>query len=91
MGCNMSLKIFLESRLEFFPESLGEVSDEDSESFHQGIMAIEKQYQGKWTLSMLADYYWALKRDVPDAKYRRKIIRLCILEESFCLFHEHLK
>jgi len=29
MGCNMSLKIhFLESHLNFFPENLGEVSDE---------------------------------------------------------------
>ena len=41
MGCNMSLKIqFLESHLYFFPENLGEVSDEHSERFHQDIMAI---------------------------------------------------
>ena len=32
MGCNMSLKIhFLESHLDFFPENLGEVSDEHRE------------------------------------------------------------
>jgi len=35
-------------------------------------MAMEKRYQGKWISSMLAGYCWALKRDVPDAKYRRK-------------------
>jgi len=47
MGCNMSLKIhFLESHLDFFPENL-EVSDEHCERFHKGIMAMEKQYQGK--------------------------------------------
>jgi len=70
MGCNMSLKIhFLESYLDFFPENLGEVSDEHSERIHQDLMAMEKQYQGKWTSSMLADYCWTLKRDVPDAKY----------------------
>jgi len=40
----------------FFPENLGEVSDENGERFHQDIMAMEKQYQGKWTSSMLADY-----------------------------------
>jgi len=57
MGCNMSLKIhFLESHLNFFPENLGEVSDEHGERFHQDIMTMEKQYQGKWTSSMLADY-----------------------------------
>ena len=50
MECNMSLKIhFLESHLVFFPENLGKVSDKHSERFHQDIMAMEKQYQGKWT------------------------------------------
>jgi len=35
MGCNIRLKInFLESHLDFFPENLGEVSDEHSERFH---------------------------------------------------------
>jgi len=57
MGCNMSLKIhFLESHLDFFPENLGEVSDEPGERFHQDIMAMEKRYQGKCSSSMLADY-----------------------------------
>jgi hypothetical protein len=40
---------------------------------------------------MLADYYWKLKRDVPDAKIPAKAIHLYILEGSFCLFHEHIK
>jgi len=69
MGCNISLKIhFLGSHLDFFPENLGEVSDEHSERFNQDIMAMEKRYQGKWTSSMLAYYCWTMKRDVPDAK-----------------------
>jgi len=73
MGCNMSLKIhFLESQRDFFPENLGEFSDEHGERFHRDIMAMEKRYQGKRMLSMLADYCWTLKTDVPDPKYRRK-------------------
>jgi len=73
MGCNMSLKIhFLESHLDFFPVNLGDVGDDHSERFHQDIMAMEKWKQGKWILSMLADYCWTMKRDVPDAKYRWK-------------------
>jgi len=73
MGCNMSLKIhFLESHLDFFPENLGEVTDEHGERFHQDILATEKRYQGKWTSSMLADYCLTLKRDVTEANYRRK-------------------
>ena len=73
MACNMSLKIhFLESHLDFPPENFGKVSDEHGERLHQDIMAMEKRYQGKWTSSMLADYCWTLKRDVPYARYRRK-------------------
>ena len=62
MGCNMSLKIhFLVSHLDIFPDNLGEVSDEHDERFHPDIMAMEKQYQVKWTSSMLADYCLTLK------------------------------
>ena len=32
---------------------------------------MEKRYQGKWKSSKLADYFWTLKVDVPDIKYRR--------------------
>jgi hypothetical protein len=50
MGCNMSLKIhFLESHFEFFPENLGEVSDEHGETFHQKVMSLEKRYKSLWT------------------------------------------
>ena len=93
MRCNVSLKIhFLESHLNFcFPENLGEVSDEHGERYHQDIMAMEKRHQGKWTASMLADSCWALNRNVPEAKYRRGVIGLNILQKRFCLFHEHIK
>ena len=42
MRCNMSLKIhFVQSNFDFFPESLGEVSDEHGEKFHQDIITRE--------------------------------------------------
>ena len=73
MGCNVSLKIqFLESHLDFFPENLGEVSDEHGERLHKDILVMEERCQGKLTLGMLPDCCWTLKRDVPDPKYRRK-------------------
>jgi len=73
MGCNVSLKIhFLESHLDFFLENLGEVIDEHGDRVHHDISAKEKRYQGKWTSSMLADYCWALNRDIPEDNYRRK-------------------
>ena len=38
----MSLEIhFLHSHLYFFPENLGDVSDEHGEKFHQGIAIME--------------------------------------------------
>ena len=78
--------------LGFFQENFGDVSDKHGERFHQDFMAMEKRYQSKWTSSMLVDYCWTLKRDVPDAKYRRKLrVSLSILEEIFCLFHEHVQ
>ena len=58
--------------MDFFLEKLSEVSGEHGERFHQDIVAMEKRCQGKWTSSMLADYCWTPKKDVPDAKYRRK-------------------
>jgi hypothetical protein len=32
------------------------MSDEHGELFHQSISTMEKRYQGKWSLGMLADY-----------------------------------
>jgi hypothetical protein len=73
MGHNMSLKIhLLESHLDLYPEKLGRVSDKHCERFHEGIVAMEKWYQGKWTSFILADYCWTLKRDVSDAEYQQK-------------------
>jgi hypothetical protein len=63
---------FLDSHLDFFPENLGAVSDELRERFHQDIYNMEKRYHGKWSLSMLADYCWTLRRDVPQATHSRK-------------------
>ena len=64
MGCNMSLKLhFLHSHLYFFPENLGDLSDEHGERFHQDIATMENRYKGKCKLNMMADYCWSLKRD----------------------------
>ena len=47
MGCRMSLKMhFHYSHLEFFPEILGAVSDDQDERFCQDIQAMEERYQG---------------------------------------------
>jgi hypothetical protein len=69
----MSLKVhLLDAYLDFFPENLGAVSDKHGERFHQDIYNTEKRYQGKWSFSMLPDYCWTFKRDVPQVTYSRK-------------------
>lgn len=64
LGCNMSVKVhFLHSHLDYFPENLGAVSEEQGERFHQDIKEMEHRYQGRWNVNMMADYCWMLKRE----------------------------
>ena len=84
MGCNMSLKVhFLDSHLDFFPQNLGAVSDEHEERCHQDISTMSKRYQGKCSPSMLADYCWTLRRDVPQAYFSRKSFTV-----TFCVMYK---
>lgn len=45
---------FLHDHLVNFPENCGDISDEQSERFHQDIKEMEERYE---------DHYWSLKRD----------------------------
>jgi hypothetical protein len=75
----MSLKIhFLDSHLYYFTDSLGAVCDEHGERFHEGISVLEKRYQGQSGARMVSDYCWTMKRDVSDAKHRRKSTTLTL-------------
>ena len=77
LGCNMSLKIrFLDSHLDYFPDSCGAVSDEHGKRFHQQISYMEMRYQGKWSASMLANYCWTLIRESPAQNYKCPAKRL---------------
>ncbi|XP_077153196.1 uncharacterized protein LOC143816558 [Ranitomeya variabilis] len=72
LGCRMSIKIhYLHSHLDFFPENLGDVSEEQGERFHQDIKTMEEWYQGRWDSYMMADYCWSLMRDNPEAVHHR--------------------
>jgi hypothetical protein len=76
--CNMTVKLhFLHSHIDYFPENLGKVSEEQRERFHQGIKEMEKRYQGKWNTNMMTDYCSMLKRDTAkDGRNSRKSKRL---------------
>lgn len=58
LGCRMSPKVhYLNSHLDFFPENLGDVSEE------HGLRLMEARYMGKISTNMLADYCWSLVRE----------------------------
>ena len=80
-GARMSLKIhFFHSHLDFFPNNMGDVSDEHGERFHQDISVIEKRYQGKFSPNMLADYCWSLQREDEDTTGNK---RKCKVRKHF--------
>ena len=73
MGCNMSIIIhFLHSHLNFFPDNLGQFSDEQGERFHQEMASIEKRIDVKNKINMLANYCWSLKRETDDDQFKEK-------------------
>lgn len=73
LGSRMSVKIhFLNSHLDYFPANLGAFSEEQGERFHQDICEMERRYQGRWNVNMMADYCWSLKRHNPAAEHNRK-------------------
>jgi hypothetical protein len=58
IGFNLLLQVhFLDSHSDFFPEYLRAVSEQHRGWFHQDISTTEKWYDGKWSSSMLADYF----------------------------------
>jgi len=77
-GCNMSIKThFLYSNLDKFPENLGDVSEEQGKRFHQNIKELKRRYQGRWSVTMMADYCLMLQRET-QYMYKRKSIKRSI-------------
>jgi len=73
LGSRMSVKIhFLHSHLDYFPSNLGAFSEEQGERFHQDISEMERRYQGRWNVNIIADYCWGLNRHNAAAEYSRK-------------------
>jgi hypothetical protein len=76
LGCNMSLKVhFLDSHLDYFPANIGAISEEQGERFHQDIKEMERRYQGRWNMNMMADYCWMLQQEVPEGLQKRKLTK----------------
>ena len=77
VGCHMSLNVrFLHAHLDYFSQNLGDMSEEHGERFHWDIKIMETRYQGRWNVSMMADYCWCLKRDCKSSEVAKKAKRL---------------
>ena len=77
---NMSVKVhFLHSHLDYFPENLGAMSEQQGECFHQDIKTMKKQYQGQWNVNMMADYCWCLMKDEKMYEHSQKSKRRKLL------------
>ena len=73
IGCSMSLKLrFPHFYLDYFPQNLGDYSNEQGERFHQDISEMESRYQGRWDVNMMADFCWMLQRDTQTDSKKRK-------------------
>jgi hypothetical protein len=69
----MSLKInFLNSHLDFSPENLGAVSEEQGERFHLDIKDMERGYQGQWNVNTIGYCCWTIHRKTPETSHKRK-------------------
>ncbi|GBN74415.1 hypothetical protein AVEN_219037-1 [Araneus ventricosus] len=68
----MRLKVhFLHSHFDCLTENLGAYCEEQDERFHMDVRDIERRYQGRWDVNMLADYCWIIIRETEDGKRKR--------------------
>ncbi|GFX77484.1 uncharacterized protein TNCV_1743821 [Trichonephila clavipes] len=58
-----SLVLIYRPTVVWMKENLGAVSEEQGERFHLDIREMERRYQGRWNVNMMADYCWMLKRE----------------------------
>jgi hypothetical protein len=58
--------------LDFFPENVGAVSEEQGERYYQDIREMERRYQGRWNVNTMGDYCWTLHREIPETSHKRK-------------------
>ena len=56
LGCKISLKLhFLASHFDYFPPNLRAVREEQGE---RHLKDVERRYEGRWDVNMMADYCW---------------------------------
>ena len=73
LGARISIKLqYLFGHLDYFPENLGDVCEEQGEKFNQDIRMMEERYRDRWDSHMMVDYCWILIRDCTKQSHSRK-------------------
>jgi hypothetical protein len=86
LGCNMRVRFhFLHLHLDYFAENIGSLSEGQGEGFHKDVKEIERRYQGRWNINILADYCWMLKQEVSESTHRRKGATRTFTTKKQCL------
>ena len=62
----------MDSHVDYFLENLSDYSEEQGERFYQDIQEMERRYQGRWDVNMMADFCWMLKKEVSLRGKKRK-------------------
>ena len=65
--------MFVKMHLDYSPDNFGDYSKEQGERSHQDRCQMEERYQGYTDVSMLADYCWCLKRNLPNSTHRENL------------------
>jgi hypothetical protein len=64
LECRMTVKLhFIDAHIDYFPENVGQMGEEQGERFHQEISSLEKRYNNRFGSNILADYCWSLVRE----------------------------
>ena len=81
LSARLSIKLrYLYCHLNYFPENLGDVSEEQEEKFLQDIRTIEERYQGRWDSHMMTDYCWTLIGNCTGQSHSRKSFKRTFLQ-----------
>lgn len=71
----MLKKYFFHSHLDYYPDNLGNLSEELRERFHHAIKEVKWRHQERWNVNIMVYYYLTLMthcKQVPKAGMKSK-------------------
>jgi hypothetical protein len=69
--CNVSLRLLSYIHIWTMIPKISIVTLMNKGTFHQDVKEVENSYWGRWSNTMVADYCWALKREINDVTQKK--------------------